>query len=91
MESGKIKIIPPKSLDEIKNEIIKDGNLNNLAIYYENADDMEQREIEEVVVQYMNKFSRALIELSSKIPKELYNTLDIQRNAVYRKDEEMKE
>lgn len=91
LESGKVNIIHPKSLEDIKNEIIKHGNLNNLSIYYDNADDKEQREIEEAIVQYMNNLSRAPIELSFELPKELYDILDIQRNTTCQKDEEMKE
>lgn len=91
LESGKVEFIPPKSLEDIKNDIVKDGKLNNLAIYYENIDDKEKRAIEEEVVQYMNNFSRVIIKLSSMLPKELYDILDIQRNIVCRKDEEMQE
>lgn len=80
LESGKVEFIPPKSLEDIRNKIIKDGNLNNLAIYYKNADYKEWQKFEEAIVQYMNNFSRALIELSFELPKELYDILDIQRN-----------
>lgn len=45
LESTKVNIIPPKSLEEIKNEIVKDENMNNLSIYYDNVDDKDQREI----------------------------------------------
>lgn len=49
MESSKVDIIPPKSLEDIKNEIIKDGNLKNLGVYYENADDKEREKLRKQV------------------------------------------
>lgn len=70
IESGKMEttkskyhIIPPLLVQELIDEIIKDGNLENISIYYKNMDDNDKRQIEEAVVLYVDVFSKALIEL----------------------------
>ncbi|XP_059078088.1 uncharacterized protein LOC131876662 [Cryptomeria japonica] len=55
---GKLEVpytlVPLKSLDEIINEIKKEGNLKNLPIYYENYDDKDQKAIEEINLEKDN-------------------------------------
>lgn len=65
IESSKMKtsqteyhIIPPLSTQELIDEIIKDGNLKSISIYYENMDDKDKRKIKEVVVLYIDVFSK---------------------------------
>lgn len=77
-------------MNEIIDEVVKEGNLKNIHVYYENCDDKDQRAIEEVVVQYMNVFRKALLELSSMIPKELYEILDVWRHTTSLEDEILK-
>lgn len=42
--------MPPMNLNEIIDEVLKDGNLKNVPIFYDNFDDKDQRAIEEVVI-----------------------------------------
>ncbi|XP_059068979.1 uncharacterized protein LOC131859358 [Cryptomeria japonica] len=49
------------------------------------------RAIKEVVVQYMNVYSKAFIQLSSMIPKGLYDILDARRHIDHLEDERIKE
>lgn len=42
--------------------------MKNVPVYYENSDDNDQRAIEEAIIQYMDVYSKVLIELSSMIP-----------------------
>lgn len=87
IESGKMKsskkdyhIIPPLSIQELIDEIIKDGNLKNISVYYVNMDYNDQRKIE-VVILYMDVFSKALIELEKYLPIELYRLIDARRKS----------
>ncbi|XP_059071298.1 uncharacterized protein LOC131865151 [Cryptomeria japonica] len=86
---GPYTIVP--LLQKIIDTIVKEGNLTNLSIYYENSNEKYWRAIEEAVVHYMNSFSKALIERSSMIPKELYDSLDAQRHIASLEDERLKE
>ncbi|XP_059071295.1 uncharacterized protein LOC131865106 [Cryptomeria japonica] len=88
---GTFEIVPPLSLKELTNEILKDGNLNNVSTYYENFDDKDQREVKEVIVKYMDVYSKALLELSSMIPKSLYDILDARRHIASLEDDKIKE
>lgn len=78
IESGKLEttqikyhIVPLLSTQELIDEIIKDGKLKNIFVYYENLDDNDTRQIEEVVVLHLDIFSRILIELDRSLPKDL--------------------
>lgn len=88
---GTYVVDPPKTLNEIIDEVLKEGKLKNVFVYYENCDDSDQRTIEEEIVQYMNVYSKTLIELSSMIPKELYDILDFKRHIASVEDERIKE
>lgn len=68
---GKYTIVPPISLSEIVDSVVKEGNLKHVSKCYENYDENDQRAIE-AIVKYMNVYSKALIELSSMILKGLY-------------------
>lgn len=70
---------------------MKDENLKNVSIYYENFEEKNQRAVEEAIVEYMDKFSKVLIELSSMIPKSLYDILDARRHTTSIEDERIKE
>lgn len=83
--------MPPLTLKEVIDEILKEENLKNVPIYYENFDDKYQRAIEEVVVEYMDVYSKTLIELTSMIPKSLYDILDARRHTTSLEDERIKE
>lgn len=72
-------------------EIIVDGNLKNIGAYYENLDEVDQRKVEEVVVLYLHRFSKTLIELEQSIPKDLYSIIDARRLAASKIDKEIKE
>lgn len=58
----KYHIIPPLSTQELNDEIIKDGNLKNIFVYYKNLDDSGKVKIEEAIVLYLDVFSKTLIE-----------------------------
>lgn len=79
------------TLKEIIDELLKDGNLKNVPVYYENCDDSDQMAIEEAIIQYMNDYSKTLIELSSMILKELYDILDVKRHTTSLENERIKE
>lgn len=49
-----VKVIPPLSIDELVEQITKDGILSNIQYYYEHMDDIEQKEIEEAVLLYFD-------------------------------------
>lgn len=50
-----------------------------------------KRTLEEEIVQYLNVYSKALIELMSIIPKSLYKILDARRQTTSKEDENLKE
>lgn len=95
MKSGKIEgtyeVVSLITLKEIIDEVLKDFNLKNVPVYYENFDDKDQKAIDEAIFQYMNVYSKALIELSTMIPKSLYDILDAQRHTTSLEDERIKE
>lgn len=98
IESGKMKssktkyhIVAPLSIQELIDEIIKDGNLNNMFVYYENMDVKNQRQIEEAAILYIDVFSKALIELEKYLPKDLYSLIDARRKSASQMDREIKE
>lgn len=62
-----------------------------MPICYKFFDEKDQRSIEEAVVSYMDVCSKALIELSSMIPKILYDILDARRHTTSLYDERIKE
>lgn len=64
------------SFEKLVLHINKYGILVALNKLYDKFGEEEQRQIEDVVVLLMNKFSKALIELQGQIPNYLYNKLD---------------
>lgn len=50
------------SLDEIVNEVVKNGNLKTIAEWYDNFDENGKRTLEEAIVKYLNVYSRALYQ-----------------------------
>ncbi|XP_057839638.2 uncharacterized protein LOC131049594 [Cryptomeria japonica] len=95
LKSGKIEgtfeIVPPLTLKELIDEILKDGNLKNVSTYYEIFDDKDQRVVEEAIGEYMDAYSKALIELASMFPKSLYDILDVRRHTTSEEDEKINE
>lgn len=83
---GNYTILPPITLSQIVDPVAKEGNLKYLLEWYEN----DKRTLEEVVVEYMNVYSKALIELSSMILKGLYEILDARRHMASLEDERIK-
>lgn len=81
LESGdkQGKYVPPLSIDQLIDEVIMDGNLKNIGMYYENLNEVDWRKVEEVVVLYLHNFSKTLIELEKRIPKDLYNLIYARR------------
>lgn len=84
-------IIPPLSIQELIDEIVKNGNFKNISIYYENMDYKDQRQIEEAPIFYMNLFSKELIELEKYLPNDLYSLTDARRKSASQMDREIKE
>lgn len=80
VQKGKIEVKPPMSLDQIVNEVIKNGNLKPLFEWYGNFDESNKRTLEEAPIEYLNINSKALIELMIVIPKRLYDILDVRRH-----------
>lgn len=95
MKSGKVDesytIVPPLTLSKLIKEIVKEGNLKNFLVYYDNCDESEQRSFEEAIIEYLNTYSKVLLEISSIILKELYDILDVRRHATSVEDERLKE
>lgn len=104
LESGKVQgkytFIPPLSTKELIYENIKDDNIKNISVYYDDFDENEQREVEEAVVLHLHNFNKSLIELERSIPKcflecnipkYLYIILDARRLTTNILDKELKE
>lgn len=53
---------------KVKETIVKEGNLKPIFKYYELLDDVEKRSIEKAIIEYLNKYNRALIQIMSEIP-----------------------
>lgn len=69
LKQGKFTIVPPMTLEKIVNGVVKNDNLIPLSEWYDNFDDSGKRTLEEVVVDYLNVYSKELIELILVIPK----------------------
>lgn len=79
IKSGNVSIIPPMSCVELIDEITRNGMLKNIPHYYEHLDDNEQKEIEEVVLLYLDIYKKALLEIAKQILTQLYNNLNARR------------
>lgn len=79
LKKGKLEVKPPMSLNEIDNEVVKNGDLKPLSEWCDNFDESSKRTLEEATVEYLNVYSKALIELMTIIPKSLYDILDARR------------
>lgn len=88
---GNYTIVPPIKLNQIVDIVVKEGNLKHISDWYENCDENRKRALEEAIVEYMNVYSKALIELSSMISKGLYEILDARRHMTHIENEIMKE
>lgn len=75
-KQGNYTIIPPITLDQIVNAIVKDGNFKPLSKWYENFDEFRKRTLVEATVVYLNVYSKSQIELITVILKSLYDILD---------------
>lgn len=69
---GKYTIVPPITLEKIMNVVVKGRNLKLLSDWYDNYNKNGKRSLGKVVVEYMNVYSKSLIELKSIITKSLY-------------------
>lgn len=63
LKKGKLEVKPPMSLSEIVNEAMKNGNLKPLTKWYDNFDESGKITLEEATIEYLNVYSKALIEL----------------------------
>lgn len=59
--------------------------MKNVFVYYENFEDKDQWVVEEENLEYMDKFIKVLIKLSSMIPKSLCDILDARAHSQYRR------
>lgn len=91
LKKGKLEVIPPMSLNEIVNEVVKNGNLKPLSELYGKFDESGKISLEEATIEYLNVYSKALIELMTVIPKSLYEILDARRQTTNKEDEGLKE
>lgn len=68
-----------KKLDaqDIIDQIINDGNLDNISTFYDDFDDKGKNQLEKVIVLYLDSLSRTLIELDKILPKELHDKLEV--------------
>lgn len=58
---GNYTIVPPITLSQIIDTLAKEGNFKHILEWYENC---RKITLEEVVIEYMNVYSKAVIELS---------------------------
>lgn len=91
LKQGKFTIFPPIALEQTVNKVVKNGNLKSLSEWYDNYDESGKRTLEEVTVEYLNVYSKTLIELMSIIPKSLYDILDAKRQTTSKEDERLNE
>lgn len=61
LNEGKLEFKPPISLNEIVNEVVKNGDLKPLLEWYENFDESIKITLEEATVEYLNVNNKALI------------------------------
>ncbi|XP_059072498.1 uncharacterized protein LOC131873613 [Cryptomeria japonica] len=87
---GNVTIIPPKTCAELVDEIIENGMLKNVQLYYEHLDDDEQREVEEAVLLYLDIYKKALLEIEKQISAQLYDNLDGRRLSAIEEDKQIK-
>ncbi|XP_059078096.1 uncharacterized protein LOC131876670 [Cryptomeria japonica] len=76
MKSVKKPVTKLNLFENVLYHIKKYGIMVDVKKLYDNFGEDEQRQIEDVVVLSMNKFSKALIELQEIIPNSLYNKLE---------------
>lgn len=62
-----------------------------LSKWYDNFDENGKRKQEEVTVEYMNVYSKALVELFIVIPKSVYEILDTRRLMACKEEDRLKE
>lgn len=91
LKQGNYTIIPSISLDQTVKLVVKNGNLKPLYEWYEKFDENGKMTLEEATIEYMNVYSKSLIELMSLIPKRLYNILDIRRQKTKADEEKIRE
>lgn len=70
-----------KNLDaqHIIDLIINDGNLDNISTFYDDFDDKDKKQLEEVIVLYLDYFSRTLIKLEKNLPNKFYDKLGFRK------------
>lgn len=91
IKQAKFIVKPPMSLDQSVDEIVKNGNLKPMSKWYENFDENGKRILEEATIKYLHDYSIALIQIMSKIPKSLYNILEMRRQTNNKEDKRLRE
>lgn len=76
---------------EIIEQIINDGNLKNIYVFYIEFDEEDKKQLEEAISLYLDSFSKILIELEKILPKELYYILEIRKIHVQNLDRQIRE
>lgn len=79
------------TVKEVEKVVIVQGNLKPLFEFYDKFDEDSQRTLEEATIIYLNKFNKTLIEIVSKVPKNLYDVLECRRDSAKTKEEILRE
>ncbi|XP_059072870.1 uncharacterized protein LOC131873701 [Cryptomeria japonica] len=79
------------TLKQVKETITEQGNLKFLSQFYDRLDEKGKRSLEEATIVYLNKYSRALIEIASEVPKKIYDILDLRKETARIEKERIRE
>lgn len=79
------------TLKKVKEAIIEQGNLKLLSQFYNCLDEKGKMSLEEATIIYLNKYSRALIEIVSEVPKILYDILDLRKETTRVEEKRIRE
>lgn len=82
------QVIPP--LDNLLNEITKEGNLSNISKSYNTFTNEEKESIESSVIIHLDIYKKFLIEVVDDLPCDLYRRLDAKRLAIVELDKKIK-
>lgn len=79
------------TVKEVERVVIVQGNLIPLSEFYDKFDEASERTLEEATIIYLNKFSKALIEIITEVPKSLYDFLEFRRDSAKVEEERLRE
>lgn len=79
------------TLKQVKEAITQQGNLKLISQFYDRLDEKGKSSLEEATIIYLNKFSKALIEIASEVPKSLYDILDLRKETTRIEEERIRE